>query len=278
MKLCIPTWCFPQLTLDEAAGVAKSLGLSGLDIGLFYESALDKARILSDPDAYGAEIRAALPLPVVNYYHLFGNGLEERNLALPTDPANLADLKAVLKFAAAAGAESIFILPGMVNPGQSRSAAIAQSVEALKPMVEAGQEAGVLVTVEPHVHGIIESVEASHDLVARVPGLKLTLDPAHYVSLGCQQDEIETLAPHAGHVHLRQAKHGFLQEKMENGTINFPGFFGALRDAGYDGWLAAEFVHQAYMNTLFDDVLSETVKMRDCFRNWADGERSSRQA
>ena len=156
----------------------------------------------------------------------------------------------------------------MINPGQSRRQALDNSVENLKPLVEAGQDAGVILTIEPHVHGLLESVEMTHELVDRVPGLKLTLDPAHYLSLGFRQDEIETLCPHTAHVHLRQSRQGDLQAKMDEGTINFPAFFGALRDAGYDGWLAIEYVHQAYMNTLFDDVLTESVRMRDSFNAW----------
>ena len=41
-----------------------------------------------------------------------------------------------------------------------------------------------------------------------------------------------------------------------------------LRDAGYQGYLALESVHQDYMNTLTEDVLTETILMRDCFQNW----------
>lgn len=269
MKLCVTSWSFPLLTLAEVGGLARVLGIPAVDIGLFYAAALDKARVLADPEGYGREVRAALPVAVSNYYHLFGDGLMGRNLALPADPRNLADAKAALAFAKAAGAPTIFVLPGMVNPGQSRTQALAASAENLRPMVEAGQAAGVLLTVEPHAHGLLESVEMTHDLIDRVPGLKLALDPAHFMALGYRQDEIETLCPHTGHVHLRQARQGALQTKMEEGTINFPAFFGALRDAGYDGWLAIEYVHQTYMNTLFEDVLSETVKMRDCYRAWA---------
>jgi len=145
---------------------------------------------------------------------------------------------------------------------------MANSAEAMKPMVEAGQKAGVVVTIEPHVHGILESVSSVEEMLHRVPGLKLTLDPAHLVTLGYCQEEIERLVPHAGHVHLRQGRPGVLQSKLEEGTYNFPAFFGELRDAGYQGWLACENVHQAYMNTLHDDVLTETVKMRDAFRRW----------
>lgn len=269
MKLSVTSWSFPHLTMDEVGGLAKVLGIPGVDVGLFYASALDKGRILSDPEGYGTQVRAALPVEVVNYYHLFGDGLEGRNLALPPNAENVKDAKAVLAFAKAAGARSIFVLPGMINPGQSRGDALAASAENLKPLVEAGQEAGVTLTIEPHTHGLLESVEMTHDLLDRVPGLKLTLDLAHYVTLGYRQDEIETLCAYAGHVHLRQARQGVLQAKMEEGTINFPSLFGALRDAEYDGWMAIEYVHQGYMNTMYDDVLSETVKMRDCFRAWA---------
>jgi len=268
MKLSVTSWSFPALTMKEVGGVAEVLSIPAVDIGLFYASALDKARVIAEPEAYGAEVRAGLPIAVANYYHLFGDGLMGRNLGLPPDPENLKDGTAALKFARAAGAPTVFVLPGMINPGQSRGAALAASAENLKPLVAAGQEIGVTLTVEPHAHGILESVDITHELIDRVPGLKLALDPAHYVALGYRQDEIETLCPHVGHVHLRQAKQGALQTKMDSGTINFPAYFGALRDAGYDGWLAIEYVHQAYMDTLFEDVLTETVRMRDTFNAW----------
>ncbi|SLN64489.1 sugar phosphate isomerase/epimerase family protein [Roseisalinus antarcticus] len=268
MKLSVTAWSFPALTMKEVGGLAEVLSIPAVDIGLFYASALDKARVVSDPEAYGREVREALPVEVANYYHLFGDGLAGRNLALPSDPENMKDCKAALSFAKAAGAPTVFVLPGMVNPGQSRKQALDQSVENLKPMVAAGQEIGVTLTVEPHTHGLLESVEMTHEMVNRVPGLKLALDPAHYLTLGYRQDEIETLCPHTGHVHLRQGRPGVLQAKMDEGTLNFPAFFGALRDAGYDGWLAIEYVHQAYMNTVFDDVLTETVRMRDTFNAW----------
>ena len=271
MKLGVTGWSFPQLTRAEVGGVANVLGLDGTDVGLFYRPALDKERLLSEPEAYGHEVAKALPLPIGNYFHLFGADLDGRNLGGPADPQNVADFKAAATFAKAAGALSIFILPGMVNPGQSRRMALDASVEALKTMVEIGESAGIAVTIEPHVHGLVESVDLTHEIVRRVPGLKLTLDPAHFIAMGFRQDEIETLAPYAAHVHLRQAKQGFLQTKLEEGTINFPAFLGALRDVGYDNWLSIEYVHQGYMNTLFDDVLTETVKMRDLVRSWLGG-------
>ena len=101
-----------------------------------------------------------------------------------------------------------------------------------------------------------------------VPGLRLTLDYAHFVCLGYRQEEIDPLARHAAHVHLRQARPGVLQAKSAQGTINVPAMLGTLRDCGYSGSLAVEYVHQDYMDTVHDDVLTETIRMRDLVRAW----------
>jgi len=268
MKLSVASWSFHSLTLNEASGFAEVLRIDAIDVGYFGHPALDKAKLLAEPEQYGREVAAASPVPIANLFHLFGDSLHERNLALPPDPQNLSDLKAALAFAKAAGAPSVFILPGMINPGQSRSDALAASAESLKPMVAAGQKAGIAVLVEPHIQGILESPELTEELLQKVPGLGIVLDPSHFVVFGYHQADIEPLAGHAGHVHLRQAKPGQLQAKMDEGTMNFASFFGTLRAANYDGWCSIEYEHDSFMNSLFDDVLTETVRMRDAFRSW----------
>ncbi len=268
MKLSVTSWSFPSLTLQEVAGVARALGFEALDVGYFYASALDRARLVADPEGCAADLRKVTGLEVANLYHLFGDGLADRNLAGPPDPRNLADLRAALRFAHAAGAPSVFVLPGVVNRGQTRKEAFETSVRALRPMVEAAEEAGIALCVEPHVHGLLESPSSTEEFVGRVPGLRLALDPAHFLCLGYRQEEVEQLCRHAGHVHLRQARPGVLQAKFDEGTLNVPSFLGALRDEGYKGYIACEAVHQAYMGTLNEDVLTETVRMRDAVRAW----------
>lgn len=270
MRLSVASWSFPQLNLDEVGGLARVLGMDGLDIGYFYRSALDKARLLQAPEAYAGEIRDRLPVPVSNLYHLFGNDVGERNLADPAHrSANLADFRQVVKFCAAVGAPTVFILPGILNGAQSRRQALAETVESLKPLLEAAAGSGVTVCVEPHVHSYLESPALAAEMCERAAGVKLALDYAHFAVSGWRQDEIDALAPHAGHVHLRQARPGALQTRLDEGTLNFPAMFATLRDAGYDGWLGCEYVHQGYFDTLHEDVLTETVKMRDLFRAWS---------
>ena len=267
MKLSLTSWSMPSLTLVEAAGVSRALGIDALDLSLFYRSGLDKTLILSDPQAAAEAVRA-LNIRVPNYYHLFGEGLDGRNLADPTSlDANLADFAQVLAFADAAGIGSVFILPGVVNSGQSRDQAASASAAALKALLEVAKDHRAVPCIEPHVHSFAESPDVVRRLVDET-GIGLALDWSHFACLGYRQDEVDPLAPHAVHVHLRQAKMGALQAKFAQGTLNFPAMFATLRDAGYDGWLAIEPVHQDYMNTLFEDVLTEIVALRDCFRAW----------
>jgi sugar phosphate isomerase/epimerase len=129
-------------------------------------------------------------------------------------------------------------------------------------------DAGIALTVEPHVHSYLESPALTLELIEKVPGLTLALDYGHFVCLGYRQDEIDALAPHAGHVHLRQAKMGELQTKLAKGTINIGAELAILKAAGFDGYVALEYTHQDYMDSLFDDILTETIQLRDAVRTW----------
>ncbi len=270
MQLSLTAWSMPACTLQEAAAISRALGINALDVGLFYRSALDKAALLTDPLAM-AESLKPLGVRLPNYYHLFGDGLSGRNLALPgTLSANLADLEKVLIFADAASIGSVFILPGVVNPGQSRKDAQVVATQSLREMSALAGDFKTTLCIEPHVHSFAESPSIVLDLV-EASGIRLALDYSHFACLGYRQEEIDPLAPYAAHVHLRQAKMGALQTKFDHGTLNFPAMFATLRDAGYRGALAIEPVHQDYMNTLFEDVLTEIVALRDCFNTWKEG-------
>ena len=272
MRLSVTSWSFPELALDEVAAVARAIGFDAIDIGYFYRAALDRRRLLDAPEAYGAEIAARLPVKVANLYHLFGRDVVERNLASPASRAeNTADFRQALTFCKAVAAPTIFILPGVLNGAQSRKQALTETVESLKPLVAAAGEAGVTLCFEPHVDSYVESPSLAAEICEAARGVKLALDYAHFAVLGYRQEEIDTLARYAGHVHLRQARPGALQAPLEQGTINFPALFATLRDAGYGGYLACEYVHQAYFDTLHEDVLTETVRMRDLFRAWSAG-------
>lgn len=269
MKLSVTSWSFPHCTLKETVGIVKALGLGAVDVGFLYRSALDKGALLDDPEG-AAEALNVHDIALSNLYYLFGASPEDRNLALSESlKGNVKDFEKVMIFCKAAAISSVMILPGVLNQGQRRQDALEQTATALKELIPVAKNVGVVVTAEPHVHSYLESPSLVLDLLEKVPDLKLALDYAHLVCLGYRQEEIDVLAPAAGHVHLRQARPGVLQAKLEEGTLNFPALLATLRKTGYDGYLATEYVHQAYMGTLYDDVLSETIKMRDLVQKYS---------
>jgi len=267
-KLALTSWSLPACSLTEAAGIAKVLGIDALDIGYFYGPALDKARLLAEPERVADEVMA-LGIDTPCLYHLFGSTLADRNLADPRNlDQNVADLKQAVRFCQRAGIGVIFVLPGVCNPGQGRQEALAHSAESLNRLVPIAADASVTLTIEAHVHSYLETPSLVLELLDKVPDLKLTLDYGHFVCLGYRQEEIDVLAPHAAHVHLRQAKAGELQTKLSKGIINMGAQLAMLRAAGYDGYIALEYTHQDYMDSLYDDVLTETILLRDVVREW----------
>lgn len=268
MKLSITSWSFPYCTLGEIVGIVKALGIGAVDVGFFYRAALDKDALLADPEGTAQQLHAH-DIELSNLYYLFGSSPEERNLARPADlEANITDFKKVLTFCKAARIPSVMLLPGVLNQGQTRNDALVQTAKALEHLLPLANDAGVVLAIEPHVHSYLESPSLVLNLVERVPGLKLVLDYAHFVCLGYRQEEIDVLAPYAAHVHLRQARPGVLQAKLDEGTLNFPALLATLRETRYSGYLALEYVHQPYMGTLYDDVLTETVRLRDLVRGF----------
>lgn len=176
-----------------------------------------------------------------------------------------------MMFADAADIATVFVLPGLVNPGQTRRDAMAACGESLRALMAVAAPFRATLCIEPHVHSWAEAPDLVRALVDET-GIRLALDYAHFACLGYRQDEIDPLAPHAAHVHLRQARMGVLQAKFAKGTLNFPAMFGTLRQAGYAGALALEPVHQDYMDTLYDDVLTEAIALRDCFRAYQEAD------
>jgi sugar phosphate isomerase/epimerase len=266
LSMCI--WGMPLLSRVEGCAVARALGFDGVDVGSIGTGEQERRRMLESPREVGEEL-GALGLPVANFFYFFGSDLRvDRNLADPgSHAANLADLAQLLVLCQAANVGTLTLSPGIVNPGQTLEQASEASASFLRRAVELAAAAEIAVMIEPGVLSIAESPAAVEALLARVPGLGLVLDYSHFICLGHTQEEIDVLLPLATHVHLRQARPGRLQERLDSwsGTINFRLLFSRLRSAGYAGWLATE-IGEALEERV--DVLGETVRLRDLARSY----------
>ena len=127
MKLSVTSF-FSQCNLSESTGLSNLLGINAIDLGYFYRSALDKNTLLEDYKKIINEINKN-NIEYANLYHLFGNSLEDRNLNnINNLEDNKTDLSTVTDFGVEANIPSIFVLPGVTNPGQSRKDALKNSL------------------------------------------------------------------------------------------------------------------------------------------------------
>ncbi|MEE9322179.1 MAG: sugar phosphate isomerase/epimerase [Granulosicoccus sp.] len=268
MKISATSWSFTACSLQEAWAITRALGVEYLDLGLLHTPALDRATILNNPQK-AAQVIRDIGIRVSNLYWLFGDTPHDRPVSrAEVQSENLSDFKQVLAFARALECPSLFLLPGVQRPHHSKQDLLVSSAAALREMVALTEAQDMVLTIEPHVGGLLDSPDAVLQFLDDVPGLKLTLDYSHFVCMGYTQTQIDVLAPHAAHVHMRQARPGELQAKWGEGTLDFGMIIETLRATGYDNFLSLEYVHQDYMGTLYDDVLTETIRMRDLINSY----------
>lgn len=266
MKLSVSAVSFLSCSLEEAAGIARALGLEAINIiGIAAENV--SGGILHIAPSEVQRVRG-LGMTVPNLHWGISGGFQPA--INDPDPAVRAKNKELyrraVEFCHEAGIFSITVVPGIVHPGQSVRDARALAADVFNEFVPVASEADVRLTTEAHVKSAFESPNSALELVRAVSGLGLVLDCAHFVCQGYPQSSIDPLCQFAADVHLRQAKPGLLQTALEDGTINFALVLDQLRQVGYGGYLCLEYVHQHYIGADNVDVLTETVKMRDFVR------------
>jgi sugar phosphate isomerase/epimerase len=265
IRLAGAAWSWVGATLEESAAIYRALGVDALDLIAVPGSRLDTYKIAADPVEQARHI-AKLGIGLSNLLMFFGTNFHDRALN-SSDPAirskNLDTFRRILEFCAAAGFNSVTVLPGVEQPPISRAEALKYAAAELNRMNEVASDAGVLLVYEPHVQSILED---PHDVVTFAcenSSVKLVIDYSHAVSLGFSRNDLDPLVQHAGHVHLRQAAPDKIQARWDEGTIDFPALIDMLKSTAYQGYLTLEYEHDKFWNMDRCDVMTETIKMRD---------------
>jgi sugar phosphate isomerase/epimerase len=264
LEFACHTWAFNDLTLPEALGTIARLGFRYVDIGS--GPTLNAPRAAENPRGVAAEIKRDL--------ELFNLKLSDLYLMLPR--ISLADeakrqkeldlYKALIPFAQALETPGITLSPGLVHPAEDAEAQD-RTVAALREMVKLGKDAGLRVSIEPHMDSMAQTPETALKFVKDVPGLTITLDWSQPVCQDIAHDEIVKLLPHTKHVQIRQAARAQLQTPFERGRIDIARVVEALESAEYDGVVCVE-----YMNTpgwhgmIAVNAVRESARMRDELR------------
>lgn len=240
MKLCANlSLLFSELPLLERIQAAAEAGFSGVEIQFPYEVAAHELK--------AALKEAGLPLVLINLPagDLIGGG--PGLAAVPQRQAEFdAGLAQALVYAATVRPQYVNVLPGRLAEGVEREAALATLAGNLRRTAEAFAPLGIQVLAEAinpiDMPGFL--VNTPEDLLALIAAVDHSnfaaqLDFYHMARQGLDLPaSIAALAGHIGHVQFADCPE---RGAPGTGTVDFAAALTALDEAGYDGWLGAEY-------------------------------------
>ncbi len=265
-RISCSEYSFPAVPgQHERIGIVRLLGFELVDLALFLS---DGAELVADPAAVTARLRASLEqhgLASGDVFVAIGGTVEEiapnqRDSGLRA--RGREEFAAALEVAAGLGVAGVTVLPG-VTWAEDPEGAWSACVDELSWRVEAARSLGIELRVEPHAGSIAPIPELVARLCGDVPGLRLTLDLSHFDLQSVTSDRALTLAPLAGHLHVRAARPGAIQVRWRDNESGIAALVAALGVAGYEGLFCVEYVPMPKWRCDELDVVTETLATRE---------------
>ena len=148
----------------------------------------------------------------------------------------------VIRLSAEWGSPYVMLHAGYIN--RHDAAAFAKLTDRLKCVRDLCADAGVELTLETGQ----ETADDLAEMLSALPGVYVNFDPANMILYGKGDPvrAVRVLAPWIRHVHVKDAKYplapGEWGEETEwtKGEVGADAFFAALREIGFDGYMAVE--------------------------------------
>ena len=249
MKLSFNTWVYssypvwlPAYPLEETIKRIASIGYDGIEIGAAaphaYPDYLNRERrqeIKGTLEENGIELSSMLPAP---------GGGPGNNVASPVSEerrAAIEQYKKVIELCSELGGSTVLYVAGWQIFGTDRAQAWQWSHDALSEIAETASDCGVTIAVEPTPEdgNLIESCDDAMELMeqASSPNVKVMFDTIHALYRNeVPTDYVYRMGESLHHVHL--SDEGRLPPG--SGRCDFVSLVEALKETGYDGYLAME--------------------------------------
>lgn len=278
LKLACADFTFPLLPHDDVLTLIATMGIRGVDIGLFENrSHLRPAHQFKNVSRSAKALKKKLDSRGLKAADVFLQVDDDGRSYAINHPQASRRRKArdwfrhTLEYAAHCGSKHVSIGPGVYFKEQSRAQSLAISHEELSWRIECAAPYAITMGVEPHIRSIAARPSAALRLLAAVPGLTLTLDYAHFTRVGIPDHEIEPLIAHASHFHARCARKGSLQASFKDNVIDFGRVVSVMKATNYRGYVGLEYVWVEWEGCNKVDNVSETILLRDYLRSLESG-------
>lgn len=257
MKLGVITDCFKR-PLDECIALASELGFDGVQIYATSGelspalSGAERASLKKRLDKAGLEVSALCG-------DMGGHGFQIEK----DNPERIEKTKRIIDLACDLGTSVVTTHIGAI-PEDIRRPRYAVMLDALRRCGEYAAKRGVTIAIETGP----ESARVLRDFVIACEcGVGVNLDPANFVMVTRQDpvEAVELLGEFIVHTHAKDGRmiraiyperiYGcfnadeaetinvsdyFIETPLGEGQVDFPAYLGALRKAGFDGYLTVE--------------------------------------
>ncbi len=278
MRLACADDTFRLFEHEHVCELIRMLGLDGVDVCVMQSrSAVRPEDVRADPAGWAGRLDERIRGRGLEVADVFVIPWTDFQTMAPNHPdatereASAALFRDLLELAARLRSPGMTILPGIDWDGETHEESLARSSTELVWRVDEAAARDVRLSIEPHLGSVASTPERALDLLARTPGLELTLDYSHFVYQGIPEGEVEPLAMHARHCHVRGAREGRMQAAVKDSTTDFERMVDALAAAGFDGFLGLEYVWLDWEHCNECDNLSETILLRDRLRAKLEG-------
>lgn len=272
MKLACADFTWPLLQHDRVLSLIRMLDIEALDLGVFSgRSHVRPEWVREDIPMRAGILKERIERAGLELADLFIQAPDFQTMAVNNpDPRQQEDAAAffrdMLDLARRLGAPGMTMLPGMRFDDEPWDVSIRRSAEALAWRVEEAARHGIALSVEGHLGSNVDTPERLAELVRLTPGLRLTLDYTHFTYQGIPDERIEPLLGHARHFHCRGAARTRLQTPFGENSIDYRRVIARMREIGYPGYFAIEYVWQDWQDCNRCENICETIQFRDLAR------------
>ncbi|MHC4072076.1 MAG: sugar phosphate isomerase/epimerase family protein [Planctomycetota bacterium] len=167
----------------------------------------------------------------------------------------LAGMETALRSAKAQGAETVLLVPAVLNENVGYGDAYKRSQEHIRKLLPLAEQLGVVIAVENVWNKFLLSPLEFGRYVDEFdsPWLKAYFDVGNVIIYGYAQDWIRTLGKRIVKIHLKDFKReGYEWTNLRDGDVNWKQVRRALDEIEYDGFLTPELSggDEAYLKDL----------------------------
>jgi sugar phosphate isomerase/epimerase len=234
------TECFPDLSLQDTVEILADLEYTAVELPIHEsEGGLRPSQVHADLERAARFCRDTHRLDIAAL-----------NLELAPGPAYYDHFAACCKLAKAIKVVTL------VMPCSELGTPFNEEIERLRKLVEIAALESAAVALKTQIGRMTQDPDTAVVLCDNVKGLRLTLDPSHYITGPHQGGSIEKVMRYVQHVHLRDSTKQTLQVRVGQGEIDYGKLIQQLTKVGYDRALSVHmtplegFDHRAEMRKM----------------------------